>query len=1377
MIASRGTATKKPGGVALLAVLTVLTVLSLLAATFSAFMTMESQTSVTTLAKSQSDLLAQSALEHALSVLRQDVYASPGWDSPDEPWCKEFQADPKSPNQVNISDALSRSPSKDLPAVPPSRWFYVRDNAGNIQGRYAIAVEDEASKINVNIASAVMDSDQNEGFSTREVILSDGQTREGRGLPLSKEATQKLIKHRYGRDAQPGQANVDDNYNLPLYAGDKIDNNANQKVDEAGEGLDEAEEFMPDRPRWDDMAFTSMQDVIDICMPGQRSAATEWIKHLGTTYTHTRDMYVDSTSKIYNRVNINVAEREQIRRIFRRANSDYKFEPSTVALQSLVANVIDYRDENHVLTTVGNEYGVEAVNFNEIMANDGSYSFEADRILLGTDATDNAHLFSKWYNWNGSGARNTAFAITSKSPSSGGSVDYFGKRESFSSGYRVKLANDHSRVPNKLWNNFKRLMNRKWGGIPKNLLKGGTLVLTSKDSVRIGWYPILDNSGNDIHVGCGTTLAKADHFTNDTLYATLYTGWSWECLHAGVISIVPKAQDIWAFPTQIQDDIRPPKDLYYYAFIGEQNFTGSFGTSGDSVMTKVLGKSFTVAWKGFNEFMDLDGEANKYSETRMVELRKEDLKGSEMKMPGGEDRVWMKRYPYKDGDAVRAVDGLLPLIVSTAKTTGLRNGASTSSSVLAKTKNVFDVVYIQRPDVVELINISDRDISLRNWRVVINTGDYADQIAIIESAPHFNSRIGSLYDDPNPVIPANGYFYLTNNRHVFDYTFGASRNGTWGDTVKESYPCYELPDVLWGVRYKIARVSGDKLWLSGANWKHDQMKYEIIEIHSPRTESGRNGVTGIRKSVHDSGSNWIQAQPGISWNTDGAKSGDDAMFLGIPREGGFLSMTMKNEYGQIAARTVEYGTLKPNELTCSTQKNDPTHYTWVKTTKPTIGGTLREAENHNVRSRAESRAYVKNSPYATVGELRKVRRSGDWENIGTGNKTQEANRYMQAIAKSFTTYGVRMDAEEEGAHLGGWRPAFGTVAKNDAGKLQAKDVNWEPGIWEGQKLRISSGKQKDQVFVVKNSTASSITPDGYSVGAQETLHATKGDKFSIGPGYGSAMFYTRQPQEKGEWEWVEKSLTKQPYGLYIFGLNDSIKTTEFLEENHNATIKVEVYNYDTGEYEEFPRTSISDKDINDPYQITVPRHLQANKSDGFFCGLIGPEHVSSKGGIKVRLTPSGLHDADCSGFAWFDYAYLTPCSTMGQININTAPPRILASLPGVSAKLAEDIYRGIAQNGKAELKPYKNITDILSVRGMTVERYSHLCALITTRSDQFRVRILAESLNDVNRDGEYDESKGDYVTSYTSQDVIVDRQALMDGEIGESSFRFLSKQQ
>ena len=290
------------------------------------------------------------------------------------------------------------------------------------------------------------------------------------------------------------------------------------------------------------------------------------------------------------------------------------------------------------------------------------------------------------------------------------------------------------------------------------------------------------------------------------------------------------------------------------------------------------------------------------------------------------------------------------------------------------------------------------------------------------------------------------------------------------------------------------------------------------------------------------------------------------------------------------------------------------------------------------------------------------------------------------------------------------------------------------------------------------------------------MRVRKGDSFNVGPGYGSAMFYTRQPQDKGEWEWKDKDLVKQPYGLYIFGLNDSIKTTEFLEENHNATLKVEVYNFEKNEYEEFPKTSNGERDNNDPYQIAVPRHLQYNKSDGFFCGMIGPEHISSKSGIRIRLTPSGLHDSECSGFAWFDYAYLTPCSTQGQININTANPRVLASLPGINNKLAADIYRGVSQSGKADLKPYKNITDILSVRGMNVERYAKICSLITTRSDQFRVRILAQSLNDIDHDGEFNEAKGDYITSYTIDDVVVDRQSLMDGKIGENSFRFLSRQ-
>ena len=70
----------RPRGVALLAVLTVLTVLSLLAATFAGMMTMEEQAGSISLNRSQSDMLAQSAIEHVYGLLRQDSIDSPEYD-------------------------------------------------------------------------------------------------------------------------------------------------------------------------------------------------------------------------------------------------------------------------------------------------------------------------------------------------------------------------------------------------------------------------------------------------------------------------------------------------------------------------------------------------------------------------------------------------------------------------------------------------------------------------------------------------------------------------------------------------------------------------------------------------------------------------------------------------------------------------------------------------------------------------------------------------------------------------------------------------------------------------------------------------------------------------------------------------------------------------------------------------------------------------------------------------------------------------------------------------------------------------------------------------------------------------------------------------
>ena len=119
--------------------------------------------------------------------------------------------------------------------------------------------------------------------------------------------------------------------------------------------------------------------------------------------------------------------------------------------------------------------------------------------------------------------------------------------------------------------------------------------------------------------------------------------------------------------------------------------------------------------------------------------------------------------------------------------------------------------------------------------------------------------------------------------------------------------------------------------------------------------------------------------------------------------------------------------------------------------------------------------------------------------------------------------------------------------------------------------------------------------------------------------------------------------------------------------------------------------------------------------------------------------------------------------TAGKININTAPERVVSALKGITPKLARNVVRGIDRDGRAKLKPYKEASDILAVAGITPDMYSDFCNLITTRSDQFRVAAIAQTIEDVDGDGNFDKNKGDRIFSESCADVVVDRGELTDG--------------
>lgn len=1355
-----------PRGVALIAVLSVLTTLALLAAAFAVMMSLEGVSGRTMLGKLQADMLLGAALEHAQALLREDAWTQPAWDDYSEAWARAWR--PTGEEGVDLDGLPGRggAPAED------GRWFNVYNPDGTLLGRYALMMEDECGKININYAAAMRPEQQHQGIGAFEVMLTDGK---GRGLPLSLQMGEQMLRYRYGRDGKPGQAGVDDNFTAMTYEFDGIDNNANGMIDEPNEGIDEQEEYNPVRPQWDDRAFTSVREALDKAAAGRElnAAAYRGMRRHATVVSRGRTMYQDpGDGQWYRQVNMNAASRMQILKMMRAANQESRFEPNTRKMRALVANVVDYRDENHALSTMGDEYGVEGVCFNEIMANDGSWSHEADHCNpFQYNQYELVHRFGRWYNLEDSPQLYGWRMENMSGPEGGATVLDRGRRVHMPVTATLRLSDDPIRTPGgAAYRNFKRIRSDAGGWLP-GMWRNAYLKVWTASGSNFEYYPIVDNTRNTLKVAFNSMAeySKIKSWSETTTTNSVRIDTLWRVGDA-TWCVFPEMTEYWAFPTRYDAGITPPNDLYYYVYVGEQNFAGNVPSQSVFPFTRAT----SGPWKGYNRMMDVDGDPSRMSEREMETLRQKDLAGTTMEIPNGQQQIDLLRWAYKGGEPVRAQNGYVHVVLTTGRDTGYVGGLYVKGDRAAyEMKQSFDVVYIMRPDIVELINISDRPVSLKNWRVVINTGSYADQLALIEQATVYSPQRRGLYDDPNPTIQPNGYFYLTNKRAIFDYEFGGRRDGIWGNSADEAYPCYELPDNLWGVRYKIKRVRGRVVYVQNARWSANQMQYEMVEFHGQQQEPGRNGPTGIRKSVRLSGRDWMNFGE-VNLEVDGIRPGDTAMIVGMPRQGGFLSMTMKNEYGQITARTVEYGSTERNEINYSTEKYDPTHYTWVKSRVPTFGGTERRAKNHSFPTGQVIPPHIKNNRFASVGEIQLVRKSEDWENIGMEKRGQPSTRTLKSIARYFTVSGVRLDPEEPGAHVSGWRPAFGTVRYTRENGLVGDGINWQPGIWDGQTLRVMSGPVRGDSFAIAKSTGNGVMVEGYSTIKGRQLNLNKGDQFSVGPGYATAMFYARQNGEEGIWEWKGKGLERMSYGLYLFGLSDAIDTTEFLEENYNAELNVAVYNFETQQYDSLPFKEERRRGREaDAYEIVqaLTRH-QYEKSDGVYVGQIRPAHISADGGIRLKLTAYGLSGRRSSGFAWFDYAYLAPGSMHGIININTAGEETLRALRGVTPELARAIVTGTDRSGRTRLKPYKNISDVLDVRGMTPEIFANICNLITTRSDQYRVIMTAEVIEDVNRNGKFDPGI-DRVNAQSQSDMILDRADLTDDDTGTRQFRMM----
>ena len=686
-----------------------------------------------------------------------------------------------------------------------------------------------------------------------------------------------------------------------------------------------------------------------------------------------------------------------------------------------------------------------------------------------------------------------------------------------------------------------------------------------------------------------------------------------------------------------------------------------------------------------------------------------------------------------------------------------------------------------RPEVIELININPNPISLRNWTLTFNSGSVANDIGIIDYGIGYN--LAGKKRDANPVIDGNGYFYLVNNLALFKNEFdGSTPSFSWGANASQANPVWEIPGDKWGIQYSIktaaaGSINGEvKLTMKNENWRAGQFKGEIFEA----TRWNGNGklctATGSRYEIKDNGSDWISFETGGGiWDADHFKpSGgifknpaNRIMLLGLPAKGGVVSMTLKNEYNQIVSRTIDYGYKKSEPKLWygqSTEKTDPTHYNWTVRQTPSISGRKRSAINKSMRGTVKNPAFVKNGPYTSAAELKKIRTDKDFVNIGSGGKGK-VSRDIGALLSVFGSSSVRLEAADESAIRKGWKVAGGIVDNANGNSVNSSVGNWQNGQWKNQTLRFMTGKLAGESFPIFDNSkkqlklqSSKYSSTPKSVPGRKSLKdAKKGDTFSLGPGYNSFMCYTRKSGDKGVWLWKKRIPIKGEYDLYIFGLNDAINTTEFMEDNFNSPLSVEIWNFEKVK-------NSKGKETNEEKGFEKVKGGKSRnrykKSDSFYAGKITPNNISDDGDVKIRITSHNVVEKGLdrlekqgvkaqkkiqTGFAWFNYAVITPVPVVGRVNPNTASERLLRSMPGIDKQLAKNIAFGFNNDKKSVLKPYKMLGDLLKVKGMFVDIFEKCANLFCLNTSAYTININAQTIKDVNNDGKFDEKDGDKI--------------------------------
>jgi type II secretory pathway component PulK len=331
---------KENGQIALILAFVFLAVLGTIGISFLYRMRLEERAVRNYQDSLKADYLAQAGIERAIAELRNDTNE---YDDLYEPWARGFKESLGEGN-YEVSEA---------------------ENPGKNEKSERLGIFDEASRINLNAVGA---GKHHEGWTPWEINLgaitainrqlgSDGIDNDEDGcVDEENEGAQAIIKYRYGEDGAPGVKGADDDQDRTVLQADGIDNDGDGEIDEPDEGVDEPDEFCPDRPYGDDNPFNTVEEIRLI--PGIGDKTFNKIKDYLTIYSY--DKNVDKEGNL--RININTASSFKISQTLQRVG----IFPEVA--DQIAANVVDFRDPDNRPTECNGKYGLERTPYiNEIM--------------------------------------------------------------------------------------------------------------------------------------------------------------------------------------------------------------------------------------------------------------------------------------------------------------------------------------------------------------------------------------------------------------------------------------------------------------------------------------------------------------------------------------------------------------------------------------------------------------------------------------------------------------------------------------------------------------------------------------------------------------------------------------------------------------------------------------------------------------------------------------------------------------------------------------------------------------------------------------------------------------------------------------------------